>query len=164
MSISNEPLKIDEAMAIADICDRWPGGLGCVLVKAENSKRGYVNGGWGWKGHIPGDFDYAKLQSFRSETTIFCPVTLLGISRGAKDFKDHQIAYNVILTAVIYITGLDVPSAKKFYNDKLKQDQHTLASLFRNFALLLKHKDNQQLKNNAQQLKELIIATHTIAS
>lgn len=126
-------LTKEEALKVAEICNTWPGGLGCVLIPSKNSKRGYKNAEWGWRGRKFGNFKYEDLKNM-PETTIYCPVTAIGIMRGAKDFKDHMNAYQDIRELVIKVCGFTLEEAHKKYNYLLSHDPKMLSLIFETYA------------------------------
>lgn len=126
-------LTRQEALELAIICDQWPGGMGCVLLPKPSTKRGYVSAEWGWKDHVPGNFNYTALSAFPSGA-LLCPVTKLGVLRTARNFRDHLAAYDEIRSAVMTATLLSQKEAKIEYNRLLSKDPRALAALFRKYA------------------------------
>ena len=129
---SNMLTKI-EAEKIAEACEKWPGGRGCVLVPSNYTSRGYKIANWGWQGRVRGDFTYAHLQEF-DENALFCPVTTLGMVRGVKDFTGHMDAYSDIRAAVMSLLEVTQKEAQNRYNSMLSYEPKKLAALFRLYA------------------------------
>jgi hypothetical protein len=131
----NEKLTRDEALAIADILERWPGGLGCVLIKDETQKRGYRKANWGFhsQGKFIGDFDYSHLDLLEGEL-LYCPVTQIGRMREAQNYTDHNICYAWLIEALIEVTCISESMAKDWYNRFLKSNPKDLAAFFRLYA------------------------------
>lgn len=141
------PLTKTEAKEIQKILEDWPNRMGCVLVPAkqgERAKNGWKPLDWGWKGHRFGNFDYLKLQNMllEQETYKLCPVTALGILRGARNFKDHMDSYHVIIEALQLM--LPSTNVQKMYNELLKTNACVLASYFEEYAE--KHAESLQEK------------------
>jgi hypothetical protein len=126
--MNNQPLTRDEAKSLALCCDSWPGGLGCALVPSRFSKRGYKNADWGWRGRIPGNFNYAEIPA----GALLCPVTRLGVLRNAINFKDHLLAYGLIRAALITVMG--EADIKARYNQALRLEPKVLAARFQEYA------------------------------
>lgn len=125
-------LTKEEAKTIYDICTIWPGGLGCVLIPDYTAKRGFRTADWGWKGKKVGDFEYSHLSRFKD--ALLCPVTAIGVMRGAERFQDHMAAYRDINEALCSLLHRDYDEVKRIYNFLLSRYPLSLSCLFDNIA------------------------------
>lgn len=130
-----------EIKKVIEILEVWPNRMGCVLVPSSRGKHGYKALPWGWSGKRFGNFDYAYLQDLlkNHDAALLCPVTAVGMMRGAKDFQDHMSAYQAIRATFAMIQHISVEQAQIQYNTLLKTNAKKLA------VLLVEHLREKEL-------------------
>jgi hypothetical protein len=134
-------LSAQEARSISELLKTWPNRMGCVLVPAPPGSR-YKNGwqplAWGYKGRFRGSFDYDYLEDLLKDhpDAKLCPVTWLGLKRGAKNLHEHTIAFRLLITAIHspFRTEYSYEKMQEIYNVLLKTNAQKLANLFDTYA------------------------------
>lgn len=145
-------MTAEEASAIAEGLDTWPARMGCVLVPAPAGtryKHGWMQLAWGYKGKFRGNFDYDYLEDLLKDhpDAKLCPVTWLGMKRGAKNLKDHHAAYRLLITAIHlpFATEYTFEWFQDAYNLLLKTNPEKLAKLFRNYAERIGNEEHRRV-------------------
>ena len=120
------PISKEEALAIAEIADIWPGGLGEALVKCETTKRGYKK---------DPSFDIFNKSYVPGPDVLLCPVMKVKQMRGyPNDYGKHLSVWRSIRNAYAKVLGVDLKEAHDRYNDDLRNNPKAVSVVFRQYA------------------------------
>lgn len=147
---SHTLMSREEALAVADVLDDWPPGLGFVLMRSSRPR------GWQifkWSEDPRSHWRLWDEPPPLGPDVKHCPVVTLHVMRGVSEsgsarFREHHDAFWGMIDTLAPELGLDRETTREWYNDYLREDPRGLAEEFRALARRLVFTESHKTLDN----------------